>query len=839
MADSPTETEKEEVNAGEGAQFSDSEPCSTANLSSDANSDTSESGSESEEDFEPLFNYSRITRLPSTFFHKDAVSAVLIHPMVYAFATHSGLIHLARPDMTPIRTLRNHRASVVDIDTDGTYVATASIDGTVVTLSIQDEQDVTPASFNRPIHAVALDPNYKTTKTYLSGGTAGAVMKSEKGWLRGRKDTTLFECTSTILAIKWVGDLAFWCTEDGITVYDMTTSTALHQIARLPNSPRANLYRPEIRPSPTDSRVLIGWGSALWILDTSKPEIVVSSSNVEWLISGLAFFNDSIILLCSRVGEEPELRTIDFTGSETYADELSLVGYDRLGPNDYHLAGEGPFYLVSAKDGVVAKERDARDHVDWLMNRGKFFEAYHSSRQVCDSNTRKMIGLKAVGMLVEAKRWHEAADLLADILGPKNPDEWRVWADKFILGGQYFEIADILPKNLPGLAKVRTDILQYAIEKSPNKLLEYVSSWDALYYDAQSVVNDLDPEDDPVLVEARALLHERLGEPLSAVRDYLEINSSAAFTITAQSHLWSDALSLLPQILKAGQEPDIQDRLAVLVANHLQVSPDKVVQQLGSGTDDELLFKYLQRLAIEDEELIRGFGDLLVKLYGDFDRSQLMTFLTRNDSYDLNKAIQVCERHEYTEELVYLLGRVGQTQRALELLLTEMDAVEQAVQFAADHEEKDLWDALIRHSTSKPELVIRLLRCPQVSPVQVLLKVPETLKIVGLRDTLSDIFDTQGSIVDLNNGALAIFRSESKSLLTRLQKSRTAGLHVEMESPNAPPVDRAVLIQDQTILEVSDIEGGQPFGRVSTFSDKIRHFAYLLTFLRASDPVEH
>lgn len=828
MKDHPGELEKE-------LEGEPRELVSENEVPEDVESDTETSSSDEEEEEEPMFSYSRITRLPPTFFHKDAVSCVLIHESVYVFATHSGIVHLANPDMTPLRTVRNHRASIVDISCDGQYVATASIDGTVVILSITDTQDVTPASFNRPVHCVALDPNYKSTKCYLSGGTAGTVIKSEKGWLRGRKDTVLYESSSTVLAIKWCGTRAIWCTEEGIIVYDTSASTILQRIARLPNSPRANLYRPQITPSTLDSRVLVGWGSSIWILDLESPDIVVTSFDVEWLLSGLTFFHDKILLLCSRVAEEPELRLIDLTGTETYADELSLVDYARLGPNDYHLQGSGPFYLVSAKDAVIARERDVKDHVDWLTGRGQFVEAYNSSENVCDAPTRKKIGLKAVESLIELHHLPEAGKLLKSVLGPNGASEWQVWSQRFLEHDHYFSLADNLPDNLAGLEETRTSVLLHAATHSAKKFLEYVQRWDISLFDSQLVLSEVESNTDPIITDARAQLHTQTGDHLKAVEEYLKLESSNAFKTTAEFYLWGDTLPLLPKILRAGNEPDMQSRLSTLVANNLQVSPQKVTEELKSAKEDELLFLYLQLLGSENEMLIKPFGDLLVRLYGEFDREKLMAFLTRNDNYNLNQAIQVCESKHYTEELVYLLGRVGQTQKALGLLLDKLNAVEQAVEFAAQHDDSELWNTLIMHSTGKPELVVRLLRCPQVSPVQVLLKVPEHLQIPGLKKALLQIFKTQASITDLNYGALAIFRSESKSFLTSLQKGRSAGMKVDSVADLQD--DGGLLVQGEKITPVAELD---PQGELqvgfSTLSNKIRKLARLILFANASNP---
>lgn len=112
---------------------------------------------EEEEDEEPpTLKYTRLNKLPANFFVKDPVSTCTFHETVFIFATHSGIIHICKPNFEAIRTFKAHRASVLSVFTDGTYFATASMDGTVVIGSILDEKDIVAYDFQRPVHAVVL-----------------------------------------------------------------------------------------------------------------------------------------------------------------------------------------------------------------------------------------------------------------------------------------------------------------------------------------------------------------------------------------------------------------------------------------------------------------------------------------------------------------------------------------------------------------------------------------------------------------------------------------------------------------------------------------------------------
>lgn len=126
------------------------------------------------------------------------------------------------------------------------YIATSSMDGNVCVQSLIDMKDVQLRNFARPVQAVALSPDYKSDRTYLSGGRAGQLILTVGGgpgrststtvgtaaavasdWLStigvknsGGKDTVLHSGEGTINAIKWSlsGKYVAWLNEHGTKI---------------------------------------------------------------------------------------------------------------------------------------------------------------------------------------------------------------------------------------------------------------------------------------------------------------------------------------------------------------------------------------------------------------------------------------------------------------------------------------------------------------------------------------------------------------------------------------------------------------------------------------------
>lgn len=221
------------------------------------------------------------------------------------------------------------------------YIATSSIDGHVCIASLVDIKDVQLRNFARPVQAVAISPEYKSDKTYVSGGTAGnlvltvggrsgtsstsstsgSVAAAASGWLGtiglggdNGKDTILHSGEGTISTIKWSlsGRYVVWVNEHGIKIMrshiglepadadsawkriahvDRPQDGAWEEMAGVwkaraewtdekslqtdedglsPEAPApaiSRLKRAAGVAKPKNEKLVIGWGSTIWIIN--------------------------------------------------------------------------------------------------------------------------------------------------------------------------------------------------------------------------------------------------------------------------------------------------------------------------------------------------------------------------------------------------------------------------------------------------------------------------------------------------------------------------------------------------------------------------------------------
>ena len=140
----------------------------------------------------------------------------------------------------------SREAAVPNTLSNAIHIATASIDGKVCVSSLVDAKDVTLRNFSRPVQAVALSPDFKNDRTYVSGGLAGNLITTvggkagasadantnsaaaaASGWLGSigigsntGKDTVLHSGEGSISTIKWSrsGKYVAWVNEQGIKI---------------------------------------------------------------------------------------------------------------------------------------------------------------------------------------------------------------------------------------------------------------------------------------------------------------------------------------------------------------------------------------------------------------------------------------------------------------------------------------------------------------------------------------------------------------------------------------------------------------------------------------------
>ncbi|KAG7837868.1 hypothetical protein KL942_004280 [Ogataea angusta] len=823
----------------------------------------------------PRLKYSRLNKLPARFFTKDAVSCCYFHEKVFIFATHSGFVHLARPDFTPLRTMKTQRSSILSLHSDGEYFAAGSIDGTVVIGSVADDKDIIAYDFKRPIHAVALDKNYKTSKLFISGGTSGNVVFSSRNWLGQRQDTVVDGGSGAITLIQTINDLVIWTNDSGITVAHIPTKTVIFHETLPKNFPRPEMFWPRFHQTDPD-RFLIGWVNHVWSfkisVSNSGSSIISSAASSfrsidkkvalehhvileDTLIAGISVFNDDLLIL-SYVpdNEPPELKLVhQLTFEEISVDQVAMNRRTNLGLNDYHLYQHGSqWFLVSADDCVVVQPYGLHDQLTWYTARGEYLEAWKISEMWLARDERLDIAERHMEKLVGGDKWPEAGEFLSEMLalaGDEEPEYvqrvascWNNWIERFSETGHRDLLVDRVPRVPVGdylvCSRHYNSILEQLLEQQEfSKILSLVGKWDHGLFDVETLrdrlVEELEETGEQEASVRRVIvdLSVELDEMEKCVDHLIWLKDPGIMLFVDEHHLLLTNLDKLPAIvtLSAAGKPLTAETLAtavaILVENSHEILPRQIVDTLDAAGLDYVSFLYLDALAANDKLLVKDFEDEMVKLYASFNRDHLQQFLSRHYSYSVEKAISVCEEQKCVSELVYLLSKVGENRKALKLIVDELRDPEKAILFVSESDDRELWDFLLDYSMDRPAFIQTLVVAASdlIDPIPVISRIPRGVEITGLRQALVQIC---GNIqMDrLVHGLIArLIAAESMELTGRYMSLRAQGTVFELDSVPA----ETLVCRNGLLATEEQFLGHRWKGSAASVAEKINHVAYI------------
>ncbi|CCH45016.1 Vacuolar protein sorting-associated protein [Wickerhamomyces ciferrii] len=578
-----------------------------------------ESSSEEEEEDEdpPMLKYSRLLQLPKTFFNKELVSSCLIHEHVFAFGTASGLLYITNPDLQSLGTIRARKSPILSIHTDGSYIAAASMDGTIVISSINQVQTNNQAStvaydIKTPIYSVVINGQYKETKSFIYGNKKGQVIISTTNWLGNRTERIIGEDSGPIVGLVIMEEVLIWMSDDGITALNLSNEHIITKLNRPKNSPPAELIWPRINQLERD-RLLIGWVDHIWSIKIStsirsprkgdrnfgissamssfsRPSSEANISvefeySIDGLIGGIATFKDDsliVLTISNSKDQPPELRVINsITHGEISTDEIVLKGYQGLRINDFHLgqyigSQRSKFFIISATDGIIAEEFDLLGRFNWFVERERFLEAWEMSEHLITKEQRGNIGIKQVQVYLDDNNWFQAARFLKQILTIHDPTEqvfkdytmekWEQWAWIFIHSDKIPLLAEILPLEIDECPKeIYNKCLEWFLNNDNDQIFEYLNRWDTSLFDykriEELIENKLEVEPElSILRRCLAELYLKTQDVSSSIKHFIELKDPNTIDLLSQNHLVSKFIEYLPTIIRfqIGEE-DLKD----------------------------------------------------------------------------------------------------------------------------------------------------------------------------------------------------------------------------------------------------------------------------------------
>lgn len=810
-----------------------------------------EAEEEDEDEEEPRLKYQRMGGSIPALLTNDAASCVAVAERMIALGTHGGTVHILDFLGNQVKEFAAHTAAVNDLsfDTEGEYIGSCSDDGSVVINGLFTDERM-KFDYHRPMKAIALDPDYakKASRRFVAGGLAGHLYFNMKKWL-GYKDQVLHSGEGPIHAVKWRTSLIAWANDAGVKVYDSANDQRITFIERPRGSPRPELLLPHLVWQ-DDTLLVIGWGTSVKIASirsnphkvangtynhipasTTNQVDIVASFQTSYYISGIAPFGDSLVVLAYIPGEEdgerdfssnvpsrqgnaqrPEVRVVNWNNDELATDALPVHGFEHYKAKDYSLAhapfsgssyaggqwaaGDEPlYYIVSPKDVVIAKPRDAEDHISWLLQHGwhekalAAVEAGQGRSELIDE-----VGSRYLDHLIVERKYAEAASLCPKLLRG-SASSWERWVFHFAHLRQLPVLVPYIPTDNPRLRDTAYEVALVALATNPSfhrELLSTVKSWPQAIYSSSPVIQAIEPQLNTssmtdALKEALAELYVIDGQYEQAFSLYADLMKPEVFDFIERYNLHEAIREKVVQLMTL----DCKRAVPLLIQNRDLITPSEVLSQLLNASNKSnsrhFLHLYLHSLFEVNPHAGREFHDMQVELYADFDPKMLLPFLRSSQHYTLEKAYNICVTKELIKEQVFILGRMGNSKKALAVIINNLGDIEEAVEFVSMQHDDELWEELIKQCLDKPEMVGVLLEhtVGNLDPLYIVNMVPNGLEIPRLRDRLVKIITDYRTETSLRHGCNDILKADCVNLLVKYYKEARHAVCLSNEEEEA------------------------------------------------------
>ncbi|KDN36144.1 vacuolar protein sorting-associated protein 41 [Tilletiaria anomala UBC 951] len=846
--------------SGRSAEVIDSRttaPRRTSFLSSVFEEEEAEERDE-EDEIEPSLKYEKLKGGAADVLRKDTASAMAVSDRFLALGTHAGMIYILDIEGNLVKGFRTHTASILALDIDNTseFVASAGMDG-LVSISALSTSEQYVFDFRRPMRCVALEPNFgrKSTRAFVCGGMAGALLQREKSWF-GHKEVVLHAGEGPIWNVQWKGNLIAWANDRGVRIYDNNTKQRITFITPPSSEVRADMNRCSLFWK--DARtLLIAWADHIKIAKVKERTQVApgggapvtlgtAASSSQLYVEMVAIYQlDTVIISIAPYGNDflvlvhitaddddpretaseeecrfkrrealpPELRIISGDGEELSSDMLSVSNCARYQCNDYLLVPaadalttkdpeQRSFFVVTPTDIIIARPRTRKDHIDWLLDRRQYAQAL-SEIEAMGSKQAALLGYDSADIgrnylkyLVEVGNFLRAARVAGRILG-RNAKAWEDWVFLFVERGEFQSIIPFIPIEDPTLSNIVYDmVLAHYLHIGSEKLLETVQAWPPNIYSTQAVVRAIEDKlqhepSSQLLMESIAVILIANRQPGKALPYYLRLRKPDVFKLILEHNLFSDvrdqALSLIEfdEDISADAGPNgARTAIQMLVDHKFSIPIHRVVPQLESSPQH--LHLYLDALFRQDPQSVTEFSDQQVSLYAEYQPEALMPYLRAMSSYyDIEKAYQVCKAKDLVPEMVFLLGRVGDNKRALNLIIERLADVERAIDFAKEQNDDDLWEDLLKYSETRPAFIRGLLENvgAEIDPLRLIRRIKDGLEIPGLKPALIKILQEFNLQLSLLDGCAAILYHDGEAFSQELRRAQRHGMHGHVEAP--------------------------------------------------------
>ncbi|VDK80649.1 unnamed protein product [Onchocerca ochengi] len=477
----------------------------------------------------------------------------------------------------------------------------------------------------------------------------------------------------------------------------------------------------------------------------------------------------------------------------TTEDRIEMYTCDQSNLTLFHMSSiphENVYFLLGCQEFIEAQPCSADDRVRWYLENDLLRDAMHYANEHKDELEHLDpvdIGRRYLSSLIEQKRFAEAAANLKAVCG-RQKDLWEYYVNEFEQNNVVLQLAKYLPVRDPQLEpECYQCVLIAALHNHPVLFYNLIKIWNPDLFRVGAITDmamkriiheNMKPliQSDAVAIYrslARLYLYERKYD--KALMLYIMLNDKTVFQVIEKYHLFDLVKNDLTKLVDIDANLTIQ----LLIENVGSLPTETVLTQLKMYP--KLQMAYLNSLFERNEG--EEFIDFAIGLYAENEPRLLLPFLRKTAMYDITKAIDICEKKQYINEMVYLLGRSGNRMKALDLLVNKLGRIDSAIDFCRENDDCDLWNSLVDAAMKRPDHITELLNTAgkYVNPLNIIEKIPKQMNIPGLRNLLVKILRDYELLVQMQRGSLQVTEADSNQLFAKYLSNRKRSIFIDLD----------------------------------------------------------
>ncbi|CAK0865516.1 unnamed protein product [Prorocentrum cordatum] len=525
----------------------------------------------------------------------DCILCAAAHGSALVVGTRRGLVLALPPGAERPREVQRRGGSVLDVAVDaaGAFVASCCSDCSVAVSPLRPQggrgerasgggapgraPDSWTCSYPRQVLSVAICPDYASgaagSKTVCVGGEECKLILSRRGIFDSRS-VTVHAGEGAVSMVRWRATLIAWVNAKGVKVVDVGTFQKVTHIPQPPSvEPAASGGTSSCCVTwSADDVLLVGWGSVVMVAVVRQKEGGVLAGvrfasvahcfqlSEGFLARSVAAFDDSHLAILAQgppgCGTAHHVYTWagDLMCSEPLPQDAEAEAAGSSALLLACAAHEHATFIVTAEELVSVERRTVVDHVDWLVEHGRFEAAVAlaaSDDGLGDDDAGKhRVCATCVASLLAGGEPLRATRVVAQ-LGITSAETWKRCVELFDEAGELTRLVPVIPAppGAPPLpCEVYDAVLQRLVAVAPGGLLAALDRWPSSVYSAGPLSRGLqealpeqpDTPEQRRLAEALATLREAQGEKAEAARLLAQIGSELLFPFLAR-HLDGDA----------------------------------------------------------------------------------------------------------------------------------------------------------------------------------------------------------------------------------------------------------------------------------------------------------